>query len=314
MTSPTPLTSDEVCGPARIPADIEREDRVLGPFTVRQSAWLAAGGLVLYGGYWALRAWLSPVAYLALVTPIAGVLVGLALGRREGLAMDRYAHAALAHARAPKRMVHAPEGVPALPEFLDRALVRQSEPAPVAADLPCRGVDEAGLLDLGRDGRAALARCSTVAFALRSGAEQQALTSGFGRWLNSLTGPAQILLRAHPIDLAPAARRLHHQARSLSHPALAAAARAHAEHLADLAKHRELLVREVLLAVREPGTRQAAGARTRQRIADATTALAAADIDTHPLTPAQTTEALQAACNPEPPTVQQDHEEGEGKC
>jgi hypothetical protein len=209
-------------------------------------------------------------------------------------------------------MVHAPDGVPDLPEFLDRALARQAGPAPVPADLPCHGVDAAGLLDLGRDGRAAAAACSTVPFALRSGTEQQALVAGFGRWLNSMTGPAQILIRTHPVDLEPAARRLRHQEMSLPHPALSAAARAHAEHLTNLAEQRELLGRQVLLVAREPGGNPAAGARAQQRITDAIQSLTAADIEARPLTAAETVQALQAACNPEPPAGHDD--EGEQEC
>ena len=137
MSDPHSSSSESVSS-ARIPADIEREDAILGPLTIRQTAWMAAGALLLYGGYWASRAWLSPLAYLALVTPMAGVLIGLALGRREGVPLDRFALAAVAHARAPKRMVHAPEGVPPLPRFLDRALARQAGPVPVPATCPAR--------------------------------------------------------------------------------------------------------------------------------------------------------------------------------
>ncbi|MGP4115027.1 PrgI family protein [Streptomyces sp. 4N509B] len=301
---------DEAPVPARIPADIEREDQVLGPFTARQTAWLVTGGLLLYGAYWLVRTWISPVAYLALVTPVAGVLIGLAMGRREGVTMDRYAAAALAHHRAPKRMVHTSEDLPELPAFLDPALVRQAGPAPVRAGLPCRGVDGAGLLDLGREGRAALARCSTVSFALRSGAEQQALVAGFGRWLDSLTSPVQVLVRSDSIDLAPTARRLHDEAGSLPHPALVRAARAHADHLAGLAPDRELLGRQVLVVARESGG-AVAGVRAGQRVADAVTALAAADVEARPLTAAEAVEALHAACNPEPPGPRDDEAEEE---
>ena len=134
----SPGGSSETLTSARIPADIEREDAILGPLTARQTAWMGAGALLLYGGYWASRTWMSPLAYLALITPVAGVLIGLALGRREGVAMDRFALAALAHARRPKRMVHAPDGVPELPRFLDRALARQAGPLPVPPICPAR--------------------------------------------------------------------------------------------------------------------------------------------------------------------------------
>ena len=285
----------------RIPADIEREDRVLGPLTARQAALLAAGGLLLYAGYRAASNWFSPLAYLALTSPIAGVLLGVALGRREGIGLDRFALAALRHLRAPTRMVHAPEGVPPLPEFLDRALARQAGPRPAPARTPCRGVEHAtGAVDLGRDGMTALAVCSTVNFQLLSGAERQAAVAGFARWLNSLTGPAQILLRSHPLDVAPAARRLREQAAALPHPALAAAAAAHADDLARLGAGGRLLARQVLLAVREPLPGRQAAQRAARRLDEAVGTLSTADLTLHPLTRAKAADVVSAAFNPQP--------------
>ncbi|WP_049578599.1 PrgI family protein [Streptomyces sp. SBT349] len=293
--------------PARIPADVEREDRILGPLTARQTALIGAGGLLLYAGYWSLRAWVGPLAYLALITPIAGVLAGVALGTREGIGMDRFLLAALRHGRQPKRMVHAPEGVPPLPGFLDPSLKRQCS-APAPAQLPCQGVDEsAGVLDLGVEGRAAVASCSTVNLRLRNGAEQQALVAGFARWLNSLTGPAQILLRTHPVDLTPAAEHLRQQANTLPHPALTATAHAHASFLADLA-HGQLPARQLLLAVREPAASAAAGRRAVQRLAEAADVLATADIDARALSGRETAWVIRAACNPEPPLCADEQE------
>jgi hypothetical protein len=49
---------------------------------------------------------------------------------------------------------------------------------------------------------------STVNFALRSPAEQDALAAAYGRWLNSLTGPAQVLIRARRADLTGTRARL----------------------------------------------------------------------------------------------------------
>jgi hypothetical protein len=51
-----------------------------------------------------------------------------------------------------------------------------------------------------------------VAFGLRTPAEQNGLVAGFARWLHSLDGPAQILVRAQRVDLAHLADRLNVQA------------------------------------------------------------------------------------------------------
>lgn len=112
----------------RIPADISRPDQLLGPFTARQSAVLAAAALVLYCGWWATRPFMAPLTYAALVVPVAGAVAALALGRREGIGLDRFLLAALAHARTPKRRVHAPEGVPPLPAVVPDRWKRAAGP------------------------------------------------------------------------------------------------------------------------------------------------------------------------------------------
>src|SRR5262249_61546502 len=91
-------------------------------------------------------------------------------------------------------------------------------------------------------------------FTLRTPVEQAALVAGMGRWLNSLTGPTQVLIRADRTDLTPLIARIHEQAPGLPHPALEAAAVEHAAWLASLAGTRDLLRRHALLILREPTT------------------------------------------------------------
>ncbi|WP_033328659.1 PrgI family protein [Streptomyces yerevanensis] len=300
----------------RIPADISRPDRLLGPFTARQSAILAVAGLVLYGGWWATRPFMAPLAYAALVVPIAGAVAALALGRREGISLDRFLLAALRHTRTPRRRVHAPEGVPPLPAVVPDRWARAAGPPPAAMRMPYDGITAEGVLDLRGEGKAAVATCSTVNFELRSAAEQQGLTATFARWLNSLTGPTQLLVRCHRIDLAPLADTLQHDAAALPHPALEQAARAHADFLADLATGGNLLGRQIVLVAREEaaahGGRHSAGAgRVIQRVHEATRALSAAEITVTPLDAEQSAELVRAACNPDAPTGPQDGSEGD---
>lgn len=300
----------------RIPADISRPDRVFGPFTARQTAALALAGIVLYGGWWATRPFMAPLTYVVLVIPIAGALAALAVGRREGIGMDRFLLAALAHARARGRRVQAAESVPPLPTAIPDRWARAAGPPPTAMRMPYDGIAPNGVLDLGGEGRAALATCSTVNFELRSGAEQQGLTAAFARWLNSLTGPTQLLVRCHRIDLAPLAADLQHQAAALPHPELERAARAHADFLADLAAGGNLLGRQIVLISREeeaqPGRRHHAGeGRVLQRVAEAARALTAAEVTVTPLDSEQSAELVSAACNPDTPTAIEDGPEGE---
>jgi hypothetical protein len=103
------------------------------------------------------------------------------------------------------------------------------------------------------------------------------LVAGFARFLNSLAEPIQILVRAEPVDLSPTIDRLLEDAPGLPHPALEAAARAHARFLAELAERRDLLAREVLVVLRQTNAQDSAG-RLHRRAAEATTALGAAGV------------------------------------
>ncbi|UQA92179.1 PrgI family protein [Streptomyces halobius] len=300
----------------RIPADISRPDRLLGPFTARQTAILASAAAVLYGGWWATRSFMTPFTYAALVIPVAGAVAALALGQREGIGLDRFLAAALAHARTAKRRVHAPEGVPPLPTVVPSRWAKAAGAPPAAMRMPYDGITPDGVLDLGGEGNSAVATCSTVNFELRSGAEQQGLTAAFARWLNSLTGPTQLLVRCHRINLTPLAATLHHHAAALPHPALEQAARAHADFLADLAAGDNLLGRQVLLVAREEstahGVRRSSGeGRVLQRLDEAARALTPAEITLTPLDGPQSAELVSAACNPDTPTLPADGSDGD---
>ncbi|AKA06842.1 hypothetical protein SAZ_33855 [Streptomyces noursei ZPM] len=300
----------------RIPADISRPDRILGPFTARQAAILTVTAAVLYGGWWATRPFVTPLAYATLVIPIAGAAAALALGRREGIGLDRFLVTAAQHARTPKRRVHAPEGVPPLPGIVPARWLQSAGPPPTAMRMPSDGVTTGGVLDLGDEGKAAVAECSTVNFELRSASEQQGLSAAFARWLNSLTGPTQLLVRCHQIDLSPAIDRLQHHAAALPHPALERAARDHADFLADLSLNRDLLRRQILLVAREdPAAHEARRSggerRARQRLEEAARALAPAEITVTPLTGPQTADLVGAACNPDTPAPPDGRPEGD---
>src|SRR6266545_5580194 len=132
-----------------IPADIDRPDRILAGLTARQLAILATSGAAA----WALATTADlvlplPVA-VALAAPPALVGVALALGWRDGLPLDRLALAALRHRRGPRRLVPAPEGVPAPPAW---AAAGDRPPAPLAG--PIHNLHEDSVVDLGADGQA----------------------------------------------------------------------------------------------------------------------------------------------------------------
>lgn len=301
-----PSDEPDLRATVRLPADVEQEDRVLGPLTARQAAWLAGGALLLWLAFTALHA-LVPVPLLlggAAVT--GGAWTAIVLGRREGLPLMAWLAAGLRHARSPKLRTAYGHSLP--PAFVHPGLAAQHATAAELL-LPGANVGGDGTVGLGEDGVVALAECGTVNFALRTASEQQGLVAGFGRWLNSLTGPAQLLIRAEPLDLASRAEQLLHTAPELPHPALEAAAREHAAFLAALTEQYQLLHRRVLLTVREPGTTHGTADRAAQRRDEALRALAVCDVAGAALDGWAAEDALASACTPPPPLASAASEE-----
>lgn len=328
----------------RIPADVDREDRVLANLTARQVAILATVGAVLYACYAATRTVLPPVVFLAAALPViigTGVLV---LGTRDGLSLDRLLAAAIRQRLTPRVQVATDGPIASAPDWATaRAVAPDGQPyradavAPANLRLPARAVDQTagdvGVIDLGPDGLAVVCACSTVNFALRTDAEQEALVASFGRYLHSLSAPIQILIRAQRLDLSDQIAELRERAGGLPHPALEAAAREHADYLAELVAHADLLRRQVLLVLREPRhtpgstglprllsrliptprsrsagsvagderVRRAPETRLAHRVSETAQLLAPTGIVVTPLDAAQATAVLAAACNPDTP-------------
>ncbi|WP_239336840.1 PrgI family protein [Frankia sp. CiP3] len=281
MTALRPPATAVSAGRVRIPADVDRPDRILAGLTARQLLLLAPTLLTVTAVY-QLAAPALPLPLIAmLIVPILAAGTMLAVGQHGGLPADRYVAAALTHRRAPKQQVPAPHGVPALPGWLPTLGPdghRQPTPArPLAA-----GVDTAGMVDLGADGVAVLAEVDAVNTALGNDHDRQLQVAVFTGMLNALSGPIQITVRAAPVRLDPHLDRLHALAPGLPHPALETAAVDHATFLADLAGRRTLLTRQILLTAREPigpGTdRTVAAGRALRRLEEAAGLLAAAGV------------------------------------
>ena len=299
--------------PVRIPADVERPDRVLGSLTARQVAILTVTGLVLYATWTATRTVIPLLVFLIPAVPLAASAAILALGQRDGITLDRLALAAIRHRLAPRHRVACPEGARPVPDWLATHATGDPLPGtrgarPAALHLPATGVHPTtsggglGVVDLGPDGLALVAVASTVNFALRTPAEQEALVAGFGGYLHSLTDPVQLLVRTERLDLTPQITELRERAGGLAHPALETAALEHADYLAHLAAQTDLLRRQVLLILREPrrpAARRVAESRLVRRLADAVELLGPAGIVVSPLDAGQATAVLAAACNPD---------------
>lgn len=328
--------------PVRIPADVEMADTVLGPLTARQLTILAVTGLVLYAGWTVTRGFLPSPVYLAVAVPVGAVATILALGQRDGISLDRLVLAAIRQRMAPRHRVSAPEGVLPAPAWLTAHatttsgvhVAAESLPTPGALRLPAAGVSDAGVIDLGPDGVALVAVAGTVNFALRTPHEQESLVAAFARYLHSLSGPVQVLIRTERLDLSGQIAELRERAGGLPHPALEQAAAEHADYLAHLAADTDLLRRQVLLVLREPvqaapgeglagpspaavlgslrrrratrdgdhlndSARRAAETRLVRRLAEAVELLGPAGITVTVLDSGQVTAVLAASCNPD---------------
>jgi hypothetical protein len=232
----------------RVPADVDMADRIFAGMTARQLAILGGPGLLLLLLYTTIGSRVPLSLFGVVAVPIT--LVGLlwATTSLDGTTWERIAVAALRHFGRPRRRVLAPEGIAPLPAWTSGAA---GAVAPL--ELPFEGASRDGHVELGTDGVAAICRASSISFALRSEAEQQALVEGFARLLNALDAPIQFLVRSNRADPRGVVDAIEEGAPGLPHPGLEAAAREHVTFLRSLAARRDVLSRQVLLCFRQPG-------------------------------------------------------------
>lgn len=287
---------------ARIPADIDRPDKIAYGLTFRQLLITATTGGTAAAIYYLFHQLLPIVILSAILLPLIALGIAVALGRRDGLPLDRFALAALLFTRSPKRLVAAPDGVLEPPQW---CRLRGKLPAPLR--LPVRAIRTDGALELAEGGVAALVETSTLSFHLRTPGEQAALVGAFGRWLNSLEAPVQILARARPVDLSPLVEAIEQRSEHLAPPALADAAHEHAAFLTELNATQDLLARQVLIVLREHPTasrgrrsvrRDACAAVVLRRAAEAERGLAALGVTTRVLDASSAQEVLTECLDP----------------
>ncbi|WP_280263214.1 VirB4 family type IV secretion system protein, partial [Nocardia wallacei] len=251
----------------RIPSDVERPDRIVGPFTARQLALLTATGLALLLVWAGTRTVLPITVFAALAAPVAAVATATVLTTRDGLSGDQLLAAGLRHRWRPRHLIAAHPGDdgrgPAVPRWVtDRAhgprpptahLITSRTAALPRAVTPGTGVSGGvGVVDLGEEGIAVIAAATTINLALRTPDEQAGLVSALAGYLQSLSGHGvQILLRSVRLDVTGHLTDLHYAADDMP-PELAEYARDHARYLAELADDDTTAQRQVLLVWREP--------------------------------------------------------------
>lgn len=289
------MRTDEEVPRTAVPADINTPDKIVFGLTSRQVVILGAAGVICWVAYRLLGVHLPPTVLVGAGIPLAGLTVAVALGRRDGLGLDSWLLAALRLRRIPRRQ--APAGTTTAHSTLVATTGPVAAPGPLR--LPADAITTAGLVQVG-DTTAAVIAAGTLNLGLRTADERTALLDAFGRWLNSLTAPAQIVVCTQRVDLEPAATRIEQTAPGLAHPALAAAALDHAQFLLDLAESRDPLRRHVLLVVRaDPGERGGAAHRGE----DTARALTALGVHARVLDGPSYTAALAAAVDPYAPRV-----------
>jgi hypothetical protein len=282
---------------ARVPADVDTPDKIVYGLTARQLAILAVAGVAGYGLFKTVGPLFPAPVLIAVLTPLAGTAVVLALGRRDGLSMDQWLLSAIRHTGSPKRLAPAPAGrADPLPAWAP-------DTAPVAAvpvlRLPARAVAESGVIETGARA-VALVACTTVNIGLRTGEEQNALIGAYGRWLNSLAGPVQIVISAQRVDLSSHAQRIADAADTIGNPALAEAAHDYAAFLDDLAARRDPLWRTVTVAVTATGE-EGRNTEVLRRADHAASALSALGAQTAVLDGSRATAVLTCAVDPYTP-------------
>ncbi|MDT4992145.1 MAG: hypothetical protein QOH97_2037 [Actinoplanes sp.] len=236
------MTHDDKPPRAAIAANVNEPDRIAFGLTFRQLAIIGGTGLAGFGAYRTFGHLLPTVAWIAAGLVAFAVAVVVALGRRDGLPLDVWLRHGFALTRSPSTMT------PGTARVSSVAVVagKPSLPAPLRS--PVTSVSPSGVLTTEGTGKV-LIGCGMTNIHLRTGGEQSALLEAYGRFLNSLTGPAQIVVAAQRHDLTGYAQACADHAPRLPHPALQAAADDYAQFLLDLDAERDPLRRQVTAVV-----------------------------------------------------------------
>jgi PrgI family protein len=282
----------------RIPADVEAPDKLVYGLPARQLAILAVAAAACWLAWRAVGRLVPSQLMLAGFVPVLAAAVGVALGRRDGLGMDVWLLAAVRQRRAPCRLVPAPDGLPAPPDWAPQ-LPARAGPAPAVLRLPAQAIGGDGVVELGGGRAGCLVAAGTVNIGLRTGEEQAGLLAGYGRWLNGLTGPVQVVISAARADLTGHALRVAEAAEVLPVRALVEAAGDYARFLLEVAAGRDPLARTVTVVCTAAGPNAVAEAV--RRGGQTAAALAALGVEARVLDGAAVLAALTAAVDPYQP-------------
>ena len=283
---------DDVVPRAAVPAQIDAPDVIAWGLSFRQLAILVAGAALVWTAYQRFGPVLPPAVWVGLAIVVVAGCATVALGRRDGLPLDVWLRHGLALHASPTVLAPA-DPTSRRGRAGGRPLVvtvgRPVTPAPLRAEVT--RIDPDGTMTVDGRPRVVIA-CGTTSVGLRTGREQAGALAAFGRWLNALPGPVQLVVSAARMDLGVYADAVLDAADRLPDVPLRAAAVDYAEFLLDLDAAREPLRRQVL-AVVPAGAGRAAGVR----------GLTALGITATLLDGPSTAAALAAAVTPDTPPV-----------
>ncbi|UQU66806.1 PrgI family protein [Couchioplanes caeruleus] len=236
------MTEQDTTPRAVVPANVNEQDRIAFGLTFRQLAIIGGPVLAGFSCYRTYGPLLPPAAWIAAGIIGFAVAVVIAIGRRDGLPLDVWLRHGFAVSRSPRTLTPGTARATSVATVADKPKI----PAPLRS--PVTSISGAGVLTSEGSSKVLIA-CGTTNIHLRTGSEQAALLDGFGRFLNSLTGPAQLLVAAQRHDLSVYAQAIADFALRLPHPALQTAADDYARFLLDLDAGRDPLRRQVLAVV-----------------------------------------------------------------
>lgn len=266
----------------RIPSNIDQEDRILAGLTARQLAIIALPAVLLWASYFVTRAFLPLYVFGPIAIVLSGIVGTVAVVKRDGISMDRFALAAIRYHRQSRQLV------PEVPDVNASGLA--------AIPLPVVGVRSDGVIDLGDRGAALICRVDAIDIGLLSEVEQEATTAAFGRFANSLQAAVQFVLHTEAVDLAQTIDALRSEAKSLASVLLERAATEHCAFLSELSLRHDVLQRKAYVIFKEDTSVAAGSSLLIQRATEATAALRSAGVELHPLSATEAARAIQSSC------------------
>lgn len=89
----------------QVPQFIETEEKIIGPFTIKQFIFVAIGGAILFLLFFAV----SPGIFIILAIPVAAIFLGLALVKISEMPLYLYLFYFINHLISPKKYIYQPD-------------------------------------------------------------------------------------------------------------------------------------------------------------------------------------------------------------